>query len=59
MHAVIVARLRSASRAAPPTIRAPGHPAAWAPAGIILGLAISKVIDIAVGGPGLLAAFGL
>lgn len=59
MHAVILPRPPHALRCMSLGIRPPGHPAAWAPAGIILGLAISKVIDIAVGGPGLLAAFGL
>ncbi len=59
MHAVILPRPPRASRVARLDIRAAGHPAAWAPVGIILGLTISKAIDIALGGPGLLAAFGL
>lgn len=59
MRTVILPRPPRAAIAAPIAIRAPGHPAAWAPVGIALGLAIAKAIDVAVGGPGLLAAFGL
>lgn len=59
MRAAILPRPPRTAITAPIAIRAPGHPAAWAPLGIAVGLAIAKAIDVAVGGPGLLAAFGL
>lgn len=56
MRTALLAR----STPAPITMpRAPQHPAAWAPIGAVIGLAIAKAIDVAIAGPGLLAAFGI
>jgi len=30
----------------------------WIIAGVVVGLALCKLIDVSIGGPGLLAAFG-